>query len=424
MGSQDTERKISIMNVGVLDLRKASAEDIARIAKIMNVGLVLCPGDPAELLAGRPIVNTGQMVQVPADIQFQLEQGKTRFSRAYFAGRTGPLDLIVMGSSRVDPDVPEEEIEEKLGRLVVVGSLSVPEHLEETVRRKIHTVVGSVRTYRCPPSARFMHGTLTLDEGYLEKLGDGSEFAVLGDLRLPQVLPDALLRRKFGALYVTGTITCHQENVAALRETLAGEDVSFRTIPAGFTLVEEPLVIDSVALASLPGDKLYCTKRVQIEPDVSAAALDEHLAALIGKESVFCPAALKGVIAAKTDWTVTQVVLYEGALWIVDDERQLPAYALEALDGVATLVVFGELALDPDIAPETIAARLAKVHNMGQISCTPEQMAAIEPLLGMRDGDLVDATRVEGAPAGKPERAEQEEEEKLEFRGNSGYLAL
>ena len=146
MGSQDTERKISIMNVGVLDLRKASAEDIARTAKIVNVGLVLCPGDPAELLAGTPIVNTGQMVQVPADIQFQLEQGNTRFSRAYFEERTGPLNLIMMGSSRVDPDVPEEEIEEKLGRLVVVGSLSVPEHLEETVRRKIHTVVGSVRT--------------------------------------------------------------------------------------------------------------------------------------------------------------------------------------------------------------------------------------------------------------------------------------
>jgi hypothetical protein len=170
---------------------------------------------------------------------------------------------------------------------------------------------------------------------------------------------------------------------------------------------------------SLPGDRLYCTKRVQIEPDVSSAALDEHLAALIGKEIVFCPATLGSAIAKRTDWTVTQVALYEGTLWIVDDERQLPAFALEALDGVATLAVFGELSLDPGIAPETIAARLAKVHNTGQISGTPQQLAAIEPLLGLRDGDLIDATAKE-APAKEPEQ----EEEEFEFRGSAGYLVL
>jgi hypothetical protein len=400
MGSQETGLKISVKNVGVLDLRKSAAEDIARIAKIVNVGLVLCPGDPAETLAGVSMVNTGHVMQVPGDVQFQLEQGKTQFSRAYFEGREGPLDLLVMGSSQVDPDVPEGEIESKLGRLVVIGSLSVPEHLEEAIRRKILSVAGSVHTYRCPPSAQFTHGNLTLDEGYLEKLADGTEFAVLGDLRLPHALPDALLRRKFGALYVTGSITCHQENAAALREVLASEGVPFKTIPAGFTLVEEPLVIDSAALASLPGDRLYCTKRVQIEPDVSAAALDEHLAALVGKEMVFCPSALGSTIA--------------------DDERQLPTFALEALDGVATLAVFGELSLDPGIAPETIAVRLAKVHNMGQISATPDQIAALEPLLGMHDGDLVDTTRVEEAPAKEPEQ----EEEAFEFRGNAGYLVL
>ena len=419
MEGQEVGRKISVMNVGTLDLRKTAAEDIARIARIKNVGLVLCPGDPAETLAGVSMVNTGHVMQVPAGIQYQFEQGEMRLSRAYFESREGPLNLITVGSFQVDPDVPETEIEGKLGRLVVIGLLSVAEHLEATVRRKIDTVTGSVHTYRCPPSAQFVHGTLTLNESYLEKLADGSEFAVLGDLRLPHVLPDALLRRKFGALYVTGAITCHQENAAALREVLASEGVSFKTIPAGFTLVEEALVIDGAALSTLPGDRLYCTKRVQIEPGVPAAALDEHLSALIGKELIFCPATLGSTIAKKTDWTVTQVVLYGGALWIVDDERQLPAYALETLDGVATLVVFGELSLDPAITPEAIAARLAKVHNMGQISCTPEQIAAIEPLLGMRDGDLVDATKKE-APAEEPEQ----EEKAFGFRGNAAYLVL
>lgn len=59
-------------------------------------------------------------------------------------------------------------------------------------------------------------------------------------------------------------------------------------------------------------------------------------------------------------------------------------------------------------------------HDMGQISCTPEQIAAIEPLLVMRESDLVDATRAEEAPTKDPEY----EEEKHEFRGNAAYLVL
>jgi hypothetical protein len=40
-----------------------------------------------------------------------------------------------------------------------------------------------------------------------------------------------------------------------------------------------------------------------------------------------------------------------------------------------------------------LAAQLAKVHNFGEIRCTPEQMAAIQARLGLNEGELVDSTQ-------------------------------
>ena len=128
-------------------------------------------------------------------------------------------------------------------------------------------------------------------------------------------------------------------------------------------------------------------------PEVSAEILDQNLEALISDERVLCPAKLKEVILRKCDWLKTSIALYNGELWVIEDARDLPGYAFDHLDGVATLVVFGELKLDPQIPPEILVEKLDKVHNMGSISCTPEQMGAIQSILGVSEGRLSDSTK-------------------------------
>ena len=53
-----------------------------------------------------------------------------------------------------------------------------------------------------------------------------------------------------------------------------------------------------------------------------------------------------------------------------------------------------KLRIDQAVSPQTPSESLAKVHNLGVIWCTPEQMGALRPLLGLQDGDLLDATAV------------------------------
>jgi hypothetical protein len=174
-----------------------------------------------------------------------------------------------------------------------------------------------------------------------------------------------------------------------------------------------------LALESLTKGKLYCTEWVQIALEVSPETLDNNLDALIAEEQVYCPIALKDIILQKCDWLKTNVELYVGDLWVIEDERQLPVYAFDHLKDKATLVIFGELKLDPQIKPEILVERLDKIHNLGSILCTPEQMGAIQSLLGVDEGRLVDMTLP------KPEKhSEPMENVVIETYVNANYVSI
>ena len=143
------------------------------------------------------------------------------------------------------------------------------------------------------------------------------------------------------------------------------------TIPAGFELVERPLVLDNVLLESVPARSLYCTDRVQVDSDTDPSVLDDRLEALISEDMVICPAQLKSVISRKCNLLGTRAVFYEGELWLVDGETDLPASRFDYLEGKATLVVLGELTIDPEVDPN-VGEHVGIIKSThGVIRCTP-----------------------------------------------------
>lgn len=309
------------------------------------------------------------------------------------------IDLKILAPFVMAPDVTVKDIEEKLRSLTVYGPFSCPEFLLPAIRPKLKAVFGPISSYPCSPSSQVAKGTVILDEHYVRALDDGTELAVIGSLYLPQVLPNKLLEQKLERLYVTRGIQCHEENAAVISRLLYTSK-SMTVIPAGFELVDVPLVLSNTYLETRPAKKLFCKKRVQLDPDVDASLLDDRLERLIGEDLVFCPAGLKEVIARKCKWPETQVVLYEGDLWIVDDARDLPSYAIEALEGKATLVVLGELTVDPQLEPALLAEKLTKVHNLGMIWCTPGQQKALQEHLGLHSGAFQDSARIADSEEG------------------------
>lgn len=395
-------KPVQVVNVGALDLRKANKASLPPGSKLVNVGIIICDTDPADLLAGVSMVNTGKVLKSPPAGEWETAVGPVVITRGMLEGRTAPLNLCAMGPIDIDPDVKIEDVEQ-IGVLTALGPISCPEHLMSAVHPKIVGAMAPVSSYRCPPTAQYVRGKVVLDDNYLAGLADGVEFAVLGKLHVPEVVDDDLIQKKLGQLYVTGGITCHAENLAAIQSVLADKAKSIKVIPAGFALVTKPLTLDDITLASLPSSKLYCTRRVTISPDIDASLLAK-LETLVCEDLVLCPASLKEAVRDKGDWFKTRLVLYEGTLWLVDGEQDLAQHHFEFLEGKATLFVDGELHIDQAVLPQTLSESLAKVHNLGVIWCTPEQMGALRSLLGLHDGDLLDAT------ATKEETPQVEEE--------------
>jgi hypothetical protein len=182
-------------------------------------------------------------------------------------------------------------------------------------------------------------------------------------------------------------------------------------ILAGFVLLDRPMVLDDTVLAGLPGPRIYCTGRVQIDPQITPALLETRLEALISEGQVLCPAALRDAIVSRCNPVTNRLVLYEGELWLIDNEYRLLPGRFDYLRGQATLLVEGELTVDPAVEPQLLAERLAKVHNYGEIICTPAQMAAIQARLGTNEGGFVDST------------ADKQHDEQQGI-DNVGYLAL
>ena len=161
---------------------------------------------------------------------------------------------------------------------------------------------------------------------------------------------------------------------------------------------------------------------MQIDSDVNASILEENLDALLSEETIYCPEKFKAVMAGKCNWRKTRVEFYQGEFWLVDDERELPAYAFEEMDEKATLVVTGELRLDPKINPDTLSDRLHAVYNYDSIWCTPAQKAALIPILVDMEGQILDSTPAEETTL--PDEQSVKVNLGKEIYVNANYVAL
>ncbi len=401
-----------IGNVGVLDLRTATEDTIAGIKRLSNVGTVLYSPETKFLLTRISMGNVGSTIEAPADAR--LLSGKVVFNRDYFKDQPEPLHLLVAGKVVIEPEVEAEDIEKGLGTLHVMGQILCPEHLSGAIQAKLRTMQGKLQTYE--GSLRLVLGDLILDEHSLPALEDEAQRAVIGEVRIPRVVDNDLLARKIKKLHLIGSVLCHEENAEVLFSRLEEKTgMAEKTIiPAGFELVDEPLVIDAAALGALPGRKLYCTSRVQIEQDVEPKALNQAIEKLIIKDMLLYPKSFGEVMARKCELASTQAIAYEGELWLVEGEEELVPSRFEYLEGKATLVVGGVLNIDPEVEPKVLAERLTKVHNKGVIKCTRAQMGAIQARLGLKKGVLEDSEKEE----------EEEEAQKEGGIGNVGHLKL
>jgi len=404
------DQQTTVKNVNILDLRKTAKETFDKISFIKNVNLILVSPETAGYLPGIPAKNINTVAEIPQDVEIQTCMSHVTVNASYLSSIPSPRFLLVMGKMLIEPDATPELIDAKLDGMVIMGKLICPESIAGLMQSKAKLLMGSTATY--PEDSVLVASSLDLDDGFLNTLEDGSQLVVTGSLRVLDDVTSELIGRKIRVLHAHGSILCRQEHALAVKAKLVGSR-NMTLIPAGHRLVEGALTLDELTLQTLENEKLFCMGDVVIDSDVDSQALDRAVSKLGTLGVILCPSTLKEVLKTKCDMLDNRVVLYEGTLWYVDDDRQLLPDQFDYIDGLMTIVVRGELTIASDVTPETILKRIHKIHNLGDISCQPEHVPAIEARLGIREGDV-----------STPEKQEDETADEAPFLGNANVLVL
>ncbi len=298
-------------NINILYLRNATEESLSKIESIGNVNMLAYTQKTASLVPTLKIGNINTSVELPESVKLQNNFGKTVINQAMFSHLQEPVFMLCFGQTVVEADATAADIEKWIHGLTIFGQLVCPEDLLGLIKSKASQVFGDSQTYPRYPRVQFSF--LTLTERALQQMPDGTELAVVNGVNVPAVLPNELVSRKLKKLYVSGVVTCHEENYETLREILAPGSKEIEVIPAGYELIEKPVTLDRYLLEALPSPRLYCQEKVTIAADVEAGLLERSLESLKCQGMLLCPAGLRGVLAQKMNLIEANVVFYEGA---------------------------------------------------------------------------------------------------------------
>lgn len=405
------DQMTTLKNVNVLDMRNTPKASIDKIGFIKNVNIMMVSPETAQYLPGIPSRNVNLIAHLPADAELQTVMSQLTVDANFLQGISSPKLLVAMGRVIVEPDVTPEMLDEKLAGLLIMGKIICPESVAGVIHGKAATTMGSTHTY--PAGAVLVKAPITLDDAFLNTLDDNTDLVAVSSIRILDEVSTSLIERKIRSLQSFRNIVCRQEYEMTIRPKIVTKP-NITVVPTGHRLIEGMLTLDPLTLESLSSEQLFCIGDVLIDQDVTAAALNQGISRIESLGVIVCPAALKDSLRTKCDMLNNRVLLSEGTLWYVDDDRQLLADQFEYLAEPMTIVNRADLSIEQDVSPQMILDRVHKLHNLGEINCHPEHVSAIEARLGLREGDLNVVK----------EQVQKEEKEEGPVIGNANFMVL
>lgn len=202
----------SIKDVGMLDLRYAkSAEDLAEISSISDVGVILISEDLIGALGRIDIKDVGTIVPIPTNGNVNCMTGQTRLTGEALASGDPETILVLVGQTFITTPVTSVGYKE----IRVCGQLFAVRGSEIALTAKISHLTG--QNFFLPADHRIVMGEESLGVEFLELLPAGTAFVVMGKLYVDEDVPKALLLEKVQEIVLMGEILAPAHLLASLQ---------------------------------------------------------------------------------------------------------------------------------------------------------------------------------------------------------------
>ncbi len=112
-------------NVGVLNLKDITAEELEKMGEIRNAGIIIAPEELIGRVSSKITKNLGTVV--PYKKGWRIYSGSTELSREMLEALDEPIDFVQTGYMNVPGDVPADLIKAKVRSFHNYGQISATE---------------------------------------------------------------------------------------------------------------------------------------------------------------------------------------------------------------------------------------------------------------------------------------------------------
>lgn len=200
-----------IHDLGVLDLRYAkSPEELRRIKRIHDVGVILVSEEAAPALAGIDINDVGSVVTLPSGVPLNCMTGQIKLSGEALASGDPETILFVVGQTHITSSVSSVGYKE----IRIVGQLVAPRDSQAAISAKLTQITG--QALYVPANSRFVMGKESFSQEFFELLPRPTPLAIMGTVTIEDDVTKEMLREKIPEIVLMGRISAPKELVPLL----------------------------------------------------------------------------------------------------------------------------------------------------------------------------------------------------------------
>jgi hypothetical protein len=181
-----------------------STEDVQKgLGELSVAGQIYCPEHLAGIFQSKMRSLMGQFVIYPSGAQ--LIKGKLDLDENTLRGLTDGSSLAIVGALRISHALPNDLLEQKIGRLQVMGSIRCPEENVQVIQARLANKDAKITSI--PAGFELVEKPLTLDSFVLESLQTRKLYCT-GNVRIDPTVEPSLLDSHLEALICKAMVLC------------------------------------------------------------------------------------------------------------------------------------------------------------------------------------------------------------------------
>lgn len=354
-------------NIGLLDLRRATDEQLAQISRIESIGTLIIGETQMDALSKIRRTAIGTTIQIPRDAELILQNGECHINATRINGFKGKTFFIINGVAIFDETVVVEDLE-KIARMMINGRLIMPETLLGTLGARVQ-INGD--TVALKSGEQYKEDVFKLDDINLYGIAEGSKL-VVDQLYALDDFDQALFHEKISAIRVLEEVVTTHANLKMIAKSITNYlQVEKVVVPDGYAYFDS-LTLDEKKLQTLNARNLFIKGQLTI--DVSSSLLLEKITGIIcdtlelnqSEYDVLRPILVK---AANIKWKDHGDTMNMTHLLISD-------YYLNQVDSVS-FTNYGKLVFDNTVSRELFEAKVTRIENYGVVSCPQDLYAHV-----------------------------------------------